>query len=635
MRVLAFGTYDVRAHPRVGVLLEGLRAHGHDVVEVNEPLGLDTAARVAILRQPWRLPLLLWRLLRCWAVLAVRTRRAVRRGRPDAVLVGYLGHFDVHLARRLLPGVPVVLDHLVSAAGTAQDRGLTGRRGPKARLMEEIDRRALAAADVVVVDTAQHLDALPASVRPRAVVCPVGAGAAWFGAGSTAGCTAGSAAGIAGGPLRVVFVGLFTPLHGTLVLAQALALLADDPRIEVTMVGTGQDHDAARRVAAGNPRVAWVDWVPAEELPAYVAGHDVSLGIFGTTPKALRVVPTKVFQGAAAGTVVVTSDTDPQRAALGDAAVLVPPGDPAALASTLRRLADSPAEVARLRDLAAATARQRFTAAASARPLADRLALLCARPAAEETTMPPTTSQPLPALSLRASLRYDLVKRVLDRLAPRTALEIGCGQGAFGARLAERAAYVGVEPDEHSHTVARTRIEPRGGQVLHGIHTVVPTGSTYDVVCAFEVLEHIEDDRAALADWVEFVRPGGHLVMSVPAFQERFGPMDTHAGHFRRYSPDQLRTLLEAAGLTDVEITVYGWPLGYALEAVRNRIDEKKLRRVGNASKEELTHASGRTFQPSEGSGQLVRIATAPWRLLQRLRPAAGIGLVAVARRPD
>ena len=56
VRVLAFGTYDVRSHPRVGVLIEGLRASGDDVVEVNVPLGLDTAARVAMLRQPWRLP---------------------------------------------------------------------------------------------------------------------------------------------------------------------------------------------------------------------------------------------------------------------------------------------------------------------------------------------------------------------------------------------------------------------------------------------------------------------------------------------------------------------------------------------------------------------------------------------------
>lgn len=247
---------------------------------------------------------------------------------------------------------------------------------------------------------------------------------------------------------------------------------------------------------------------------------------------------------------------------------------------------------------------------------------------------PTQTAEMLPPLAIRAWLRYDVVKGILDRLQPGTALEIGCGQGAFGARLAERAAYLGVEPDDASYARASARIRPRGGNVLQGLHSVVPTGSMFDLVCAFEVLEHIEDDRAALADWIEFVRPGGHLLLSVPAFQSRFGPMDVHAGHFRRYSPEELRSRLVEAGLTDVEITVYAWPLGYALEVVRNRIDARKLQQVGDASMAELTQASGRTFQPqSRWQGMVVAAATTPFRWLQRLRKDRGTGLVAVARR--
>ena len=242
---------------------------------------------------------------------------------------------------------------------------------------------------------------------------------------------------------------------------------------------------------------------------------------------------------------------------------------------------------------------------------------------------------PLPPLAIRAWLRYDVVKRLIDRLKPSTALEIGCGQGAFGARLADEVTYLGVEPDASSFQVARGRIEPRGGTVLHGIHRVVPEGTTYDLVCAFEVLEHIDDDLGALAEWGSLVRPGGHLVVSVPAFQERFGPMDAYVGHFRRYSPAELETRLVAAGLTDVEITVYGWPLGYALEVVRNRIDAKKLAAAGDTSIESLTAASGRTFQPrGRTMGAFVNAATVPFRYLQRARPGAGTGLVAVARRP-
>ena len=133
MRLLFFGTYDAAAHPRVAVLRDGLRAHGHDVHECDEPLGLSTAQRVGMLFNPAGLPLLGWRLARCWWALWRRSR-PYRRGRspghaPDAVVVGYLGHFDVLLARRLFPHVPVVLDHLVGASDTATDRGVRAGAG--------------------------------------------------------------------------------------------------------------------------------------------------------------------------------------------------------------------------------------------------------------------------------------------------------------------------------------------------------------------------------------------------------------------------------------------------------------------------------------------------------------------------
>lgn len=242
---------------------------------------------------------------------------------------------------------------------------------------------------------------------------------------------------------------------------------------------------------------------------------------------------------------------------------------------------------------------------------------------------------PLPPLTPRAWLRWDVVHRVLAGVPTGTVLEIGCGQGAMGARLARRGAYVGVEPDATSAAVAETRVAAAGGTVLRGDHTVVPAGSAYDLVCAFEVLEHIKDDVAALADWVGFVRPGGRLLLSVPAFQARFGTTDEQIGHYRRYEPDELAARLGEAGLVDARVTVYGWPLGQAMEAVRNRVDERRLAAARDLSLEERTAASGRTFQPPNTAvGAAVRVATTPFRYLQRLRPGAGIGLVAIARRP-
>lgn len=371
MRVLAFGTYDTATHPRVQVLIDGLRGRGVEVAECNEPLGLDTAARVEMLRQPWKVAGLLIRLASRWTVLARRARRADRADPPDAVLVGYLGHFDVLLARRLFPRATVVLDHLIGAADTARDRGESG--SVKGRLLARLDRAALRAADVVVVDTEEHLQTLPADVRHKGIVVLVGAPDAWFAAGR-----ANSAPGSTHPPrpVRVIFFGLYTPLQGGPVIGEALALLAKEPAIEVTMVGRGQDLAATRTAAAANPRVRWLDWLAPDDLPAEVAAHDVCLGIFGTGPKALRVVPNKVYQGTAARTAVVTSDTPPQRRVLGDAALLVPPGDPHALAAALRQLAHDPERLEALRSAASRLAAERFTPAQVVTPLERRLRTL-------------------------------------------------------------------------------------------------------------------------------------------------------------------------------------------------------------------------------------------------------------------
>ena len=367
MRTIIFGTYDTAMHPRIATIAEGLAARGFDVAECNIPLGLTTADRVDMLAKPWKVGGLAARLANRWFRLAVQARKL---GRPDAVVVGYLGHFDVHLARLLYPRrrVPIVLDHLISAANTAKDRRIAGG-GLKQRLLTLIDAAALRAADIVVVDTEEHLEIVPEKYRSKAVVVYVGAPKPWHAAAVEPSATALSAG---SEPLKVVFYGLYTPLQGTPVIGEALGRLAGAP-IEVTMIGGGQDEAETKRAAAANTAVRWLDWVPAAELPALVAGHDVCLGIFGTSDKALRVVPNKVFQGAAAGCAVITSDTAPQRRVLGDAAILVPPGDAEALANALLGLANDREALLKLRHAARQLAAERFTPEQVVEPLTDRL----------------------------------------------------------------------------------------------------------------------------------------------------------------------------------------------------------------------------------------------------------------------
>jgi SAM-dependent methyltransferase len=238
----------------------------------------------------------------------------------------------------------------------------------------------------------------------------------------------------------------------------------------------------------------------------------------------------------------------------------------------------------------------------------------------------------MPPLAPLARLRWSVVEPRLREMAPESVLEVGCGLGGFGARVARRGRYLGVEPDDMSFATARARVEASGGRVVHGMLADVAEGP-FDLVCAFEVLEHIEDDRSALAEWVDRIGPGGWLLLSVPAGPDRFGPSDRAAGHFRRYSPDHLVDLVGEAGLTDVQVTYYGWPLGYVTEGVRGRIAARK-EQSAPASMEHRTAGSGRMFQPGPFVGQVVRVATLPFEVAQRMRPDRGVGLVLSARKP-
>src|SRR6266496_3476803 len=174
-RVLFFGTYDARRYPRVRVLREGFAALGDDVLECNVPLRLNTAARVRMLRRPWLVPVLAAKLAATWIRLIFRSRRYRD---VDLVVVGYMGHFDVHLARLLWPRTPVALDHLVSARDTALDRRVSSRW--LVALLERLDRAAVNAAHLPCVDTAEHRERVCAAARGRSIVVSVGAPSDWF-----------------------------------------------------------------------------------------------------------------------------------------------------------------------------------------------------------------------------------------------------------------------------------------------------------------------------------------------------------------------------------------------------------------------------------------------------------------------
>ena len=620
MRIRLFGTFDERRHPRVRVLREGLAAHG-TVRTDNVPVPIDTAMRVEALRSPLRLLAFVPVVLAAWLRLAVRSFRGPR---PDVVVVGHLGHLDVLLARLLHPRATLVLDHLISLADTARDRRLD-RRTTLLRLLAALDRLATRTADVVLVDTEENVATVAPADRDKVVVVPVGADRSWF--------EAPRPPDDGDGVPSLVFFGLYTPLQGAPVIGEALRLLHErGVAVRATMIGDGQDRPAAQQ-AAGDAPADWIDWVPAAQLPATVAAHDVCLGIFGDGDKARRVVPTKVHQGLAAGCVVVTGDTAPQRRVV-PVAELVPPGDATALADRLEALLTDEDRLARSAAAARAFAREHLRPAAVVRPLVAHLGT----PEESQGAAPAPSD---PALTPRAWLRHDLIFEALDLLPPGSrVLEVGAGQGAMAVRIARRLDYTGVEADPTAAAIARARLDVAG--VPHTFHEgrfeELDLATPYDAVCAFEVLEHLEDDEAALAEWRGLLRPGGLLTISVPAWQHKFGPWDTAVGHYRRYGPADLVALLEGAGYVDAHVEVYGFPLANALEFLRNRVAPSPAGHEEEPDMAERTASSGRLLQPdSRVAAVATELATRPFRWLQRHTPDERLatGIVATARRPQ
>jgi SAM-dependent methyltransferase len=241
-----------------------------------------------------------------------------------------------------------------------------------------------------------------------------------------------------------------------------------------------------------------------------------------------------------------------------------------------------------------------------------------------------------PALSPNAWLRWEAVAPLLPREA-KSVLEVGCGRGGFAVRLARGRRYVGIEPDAVSAGVARARLERAGvaGDVRVGDISVVAATDLFELVCAFEVIEHVEDDGAFVVDCARHVAPGGTLLLTTPAGESRVGIADEMVGHFRRYEPERLERLVAAAGLQPVVIRHYGAPFAYVLESVRAGIARALRHRTHAQSAAERTAVSGRLLQPGDGAvAPLVWAGMLGPRLLQRLAVGRGPSLVAVARRP-
>jgi glycosyltransferase involved in cell wall biosynthesis len=612
-RVLLIGTFDPTT-PRARQWVRLLDRLGCDVTVRNVASWSRDRASVTA-RSPLRmLPRVVLGLLRCAWHLSTCPR-------PDLVVFLYPGHVDAIVLGPIarLRRVPAVLDVFVSLYDTiVLDRRLRGPRSPVGRAARAVDVAACRSVRLVVVDTPQHAQFFAALARRS----PDRFAVLWVGADEAA---------FTPTPLpdggHVLWYGTYIPLHGVETIIRAAADLAPDGHV-VRMIGDGQERAAAERLAreVGAANVEFAAPVAESELAREIARASVCLGVFGTTGKTDRVVPNKVFQCAAAARPVVTARTPPVVEAFGDALVTVPAGDAAALAEAIRAL-DGDA-----RRRAAARARDTFTERFSDEALARDLARILQRVWKPRVARLPAGPLGVP-LSVGAWLRFDAIRRGVAQAAPARILEFGAGQGAMGARLARVGGYVGVEPDEQSAGVAARRVAAAGGRVVHG-DDVDGGSEPVDLVCAFEVLEHVADDVGELRRWADRLRPGGHVLLSVPAHRARYGAADAAVGHVRRYDRADVERLVREAGLRPRWVVCTGAGLGHLTHVAKNTLSRRYAGTAADAG--ERTARSGRVLQPSGVVTSVGAYAVAaPFRLLQRpfARTDVGVGFVALAER--
>jgi SAM-dependent methyltransferase len=173
-------------------------------------------------------------------------------------------------------------------------------------------------------------------------------------------------------------------------------------------------------------------------------------------------------------------------------------------------------------------------------------------------------------------------------------------------------------------------LDPRGltpGTGVRASALALPFGTgTFDVVGAFDVIEHCEPEAQALAELARVLAPGGRLLASVPAYQWAWSDHDVRAGHYRRYTRPRLVAAVEAAGL-NVRRSTYAFAGVFPLFAAE-RVARRLRRRRGGDGEQGLPQVSPTLDRVLTG------VSSAEARALRRRDLPFGSSVFLAAEKP-
>jgi len=222
--------------------------------------------------------------------------------------------------------------------------------------------------------------------------------------------------------------------------------------------------------------------------------------------------------------------------------------------------------------------------------------------------------------TILASFVAEICGQVTDR-RPRI-LDVGCGTGANLLMLSKYGDAEGVDVSEDALAFCRER----GLQnVKLGAGEELPyEGGTFDLVTAFDVVEHMDDDLAGVKEMRRVLRPGGRVLIFVPAFMFLWGLQDDVSNHRRRYRMSELRRVLEQAGF-EVERTSYA-NITFFLPILLIR---KLMRLTG------MKASTENNINVTALNGVLGRMLAAESWVLKYMNLPFGVSALCVGRAPD
>lgn len=230
----------------------------------------------------------------------------------------------------------------------------------------------------------------------------------------------------------------------------------------------------------------------------------------------------------------------------------------------------------------------------------------------------------------RRAVYLGLLRHHLRGAPPKRVLDLGCGMGGFLEGLAgigERVVPCDVSLESLSHCVERGF--PHG--VLSSGYALPFADDSFDLVCMFDAIEHVEDDRLTMREVARVLVPGGRAFVSVPAYQFLYANNDRVAQHYRRYTRARLRAVFEQAGLAverNTHANVLLFPL--ILPAVLGvKALEALFQREANADHTNLSWPI-----PGFVHGALYAAFAAELPFSRRFDWPVGHSIAAIARKP-